>query len=443
MARKTISTQPANGKRLKPAKVSTRMKRFAPHLPYEDFKLFPIIDKKTGAGRWAKKIRGKLAYFGSLADGWEAAIEKYQAGVDYLHRGLTPPTDPKGLAAKSLCDQFYHAKQQRHEAGEISARSLDDYDRTCKGIVDAFGRGRLVTDLAAKDFAAFRSQLAKTRGPGSLGNEINRVRMVFKFGFDNGLIDRPMRYGSEFKRPSRKTMRLARADKAPRMLEAAEVRTLIDAADVQLRAMILLGVNAGMGNTDISTLNRGHVDLENGIIDFARPKTGISRRCALWPETVEAIKAALADRYEPVAADDIDAVFVTKYKCRWVRGKGCDAVTGQFSKLLRATGLKANGKRVGVSFYTLRHVFRTVADEVQDRPAIDLCMGHERDDIANHYRERIADERLKAVADHVHAWLYGGDKTPATTPGTKPTSKGGKVKPTPASNEGPRLRLVG
>jgi hypothetical protein len=26
------------------------------------------------------------------------------------------------------------------------------------------------------------------------------------------------------------------------------------------------------------------------------------------------------------------------------------------------------------------------------------------------YRERISDERLKAVADHVRAWLFGGGK---------------------------------
>jgi hypothetical protein len=34
-------------------------------------------------------------------------------------------------------------------------------------------------------------------------------------------------------------------------------------------------------------------------------------------------------------------------------------------------------------------------------------MGHTDDSMAGIYRERIDDSRLVAVADHVHAWLFG------------------------------------
>jgi hypothetical protein len=34
-------------------------------------------------------------------------------------------------------------------------------------------------------------------------------------------------------------------------------------------------------------------------------------------------------------------------------------------------------------------------------------MGHARDDMASHYRERISDERLAAVSQHVGRWLLG------------------------------------
>ena len=40
-------------------------------------------------------------------------------------------------------------------------------------------------------------------------------------------------------------------------------------------------------------------------------------------------------------------------------------------------------------------------------------MGHARDDMASVYRERISDERLKAVSDHVRKWLFGGPVGPA------------------------------
>ena len=61
--------------------------------------------------------------------------------------------------------------------------------------------------------------------------------------------------GSEtFKRPTKKVMRRQRAERGPRMFEPAELRQIIDTADVQLRAMILLGVNCGFGNHDVATL---------------------------------------------------------------------------------------------------------------------------------------------------------------------------------------------
>jgi integrase len=71
--------------------------------------------------------------------------------------------------------------------------------------------------------------------------------------------------------------------------------------------------------------------------------------------------------------------------------------------LLRRLGI--DGRR-GLGFYTLRHVHRTIADEAKDPAACDHIMGHARDDMASVYRERISDERLKAVSEHVRKWLW-------------------------------------
>jgi hypothetical protein len=48
-----------------------------------------------------------------------------------------------------------------------------------------------------------------------------------------------------------------------------------------------------------------------------------------------------------------------------------------------------------------------VADEARDQPAADFSMGHESPHMSTVYREKISDERLRAVADHVHRWLFG------------------------------------
>jgi hypothetical protein len=41
----------------------------------------------------------------------------------------------------------------------------------------------------------------------TLGNEVSRARILFKYAYDAGLIEQPLRYGQSFKRPSRKAKR--------------------------------------------------------------------------------------------------------------------------------------------------------------------------------------------------------------------------------------------
>jgi hypothetical protein len=60
----------------------------------------------------------------------------------------------------------------------------------------------------------------------------------------------------------------------------------------------------------------------------------------------------------------------------------------------------------------LRHTFRTIADETLDAPAIDYVMGHTRDDVASRYRERISDDRLRRVVEHVRRRLFGDEAKP-------------------------------
>src|SRR5262249_21771595 len=140
------------------------------------------------------------------------------------------------------------------DSGELTKRSWQDYKAACDLCVSRFGKGRLVADLDPEDFAALRNKMAKKWGPVTLGNVIQRIRVVFKFAWDNDLIDRPVRYGQGFKRPSRKVLRIDRARKGPKMFTADEVRRLLDAAGTSMRAMILLGINCGFGNADCGHL---------------------------------------------------------------------------------------------------------------------------------------------------------------------------------------------
>jgi integrase len=207
--------------------------------------------------------------------------------------------------------------------------------------------------------------------------------------------------------------------------------------------MVLLGVNAGFGNHDVASLPLSALDLDGGWVDFPRPKTGIARRCPLWPETVAAIREAVSKRPAPKDEADAGLSFLQPSGRRWVRNtekSRTDNVSVQFGELLK----KGGTYRDGIGFYTLRHVFRTVADAARDPVAIDLIMGHTDPSMGGHYRERVEDDRLRAVAEHVRAWLFGEAPDSGTT---EPVSKAPETNDPgdpPRRDEGdarPKLRL--
>ena len=79
-----------------------------------------------------------------------------------------------------------------------------------------------------------------------------------------------------------------------------------------------------------------------------------------------------------------------------------DSISQETRKLVKRLGLKQ-----GRSFYALRHTFETIGGEAKDQVAVDAIMGHARDDMASLYRERISDDRLRAVVQYVWNWLFG------------------------------------
>ena len=159
---------------------------------------------------WAKKIRGKMHYFGPWDDP-DGALAKYLEQKDALHAGRKPRADPGGATVKDAANAILNAKQALLDAGELSPRTWREYKSACDEVVACFGKTRLLADVGPDDFAALRAKLAAKWGPVRLGNQIQYVRSVFKFAYESGLIDRPARFGPGFKRPSKKTLRLQRA----------------------------------------------------------------------------------------------------------------------------------------------------------------------------------------------------------------------------------------
>lgn len=387
----------------------------------------PAVDKDFPlwlhpSGRWCRKIKGRFHYFGK-ADDPQAALNKWLNQKDDLLAGRIPrPSGVTGVNLDTLVNSFLTHKENLTQTGELRRSTFDEYCRILKVLIDYFGRHRLATDITPQDFEGLRAHLGKGICVSELGKRIQLVRSVYKYAVDVDLLDKAPKFGT-FKRPSVKVLRRQRAERASRMIDPAELRKIIDEADEALRAMILLAANCGFGQTDVSELNASAIDLKGGFINFPRPKTGVMRRCPLWPETIAALKAAIKARPTPGDPADADAVFVTKYGRRWVRyqastkkpsGIWIDSVNLEFRKLVERLELK----RAGVSFYALRHVHRTIADRAGDTRAADIIMGHAKEsDMAGRYIEQVSDNRLRKVVDTIHAWLFAKPKNQARKAG--------------------------
>jgi len=331
---------------------------------------------------------------------------------------------------KDLANAYLASQEQKAQHGLITARWFEDCIKTLKPFVEAVGKDRRWDDLRPEDFAGYRLRLYERYGVCAVDRAITVIRAMFKHAYEMGLIDKPVTYGGQFNKPTAKEKRQNRLQRdrlnGKRLFTPAEVRRLIEHADLPLRAMILLGINGGLGNTDCAELPIAALDLEAGLLEYERTKTAIPRVVPLWPETVAALREVIAQRPKPRRPEYAHLVFLTTRGNPWKKEQfhvdedeasasprvaRQEAIGAQFSKLLRRLGLK----RPGLGFYALRHTFRTWADEAKDQHAVLRIMGHAIPGMSGVYVEQISLDRLRAVADLVRGKLLEEAVGPAVS----------------------------
>ena len=386
------------------------------------------------------KVKGRAFYFGKVTPdgdhGAQAALEKWLAEKDDLLAGRTPRAVQGAVTIRELLNRFLTHKQRQVETGELAGPTFQRYKEACARVGHVVGLNTPLTSVRPEDFTRLRIEMGRTLKLLAASVEIQRTKTIFHYARKVKLIDRPVEFSEDFA-ISAKALRKEKAKRpsGTKLFTPGEVHALLAAANRSMRAMILLALNCGMGNHDLGSLTRANLNLESGWHNHPRPKNGIERRCPLWPETVEALKAMAASRPEPADPAFADLVFLTRFGrpfCRMDAGNWRDAIVGAFEKLSRKCGLKRETR----GFYSFRHTFRTIADAARDQVAANYIMGHVDTSMAATYRETIDDERLRAVVDHVRAWLFGQPAAPvipAAIPGPAVESK--------AAIEAPRVTL--
>ncbi|MCB9851913.1 MAG: hypothetical protein H6819_02360 [Phycisphaerales bacterium] len=241
------------------------------------------------SGQYYTTRRRRRVYLGT--DYGDALARFYR-----LELGLSPTAAPPidgTLTVKELASRYILAQQANWRNPKATAAS---YKSWLKLFLNDHPR-MLAADFTVERFSAWKIALRQRRyAPETINHCLSAVRAIYAFAADAGLMTNIPR------------LRRVRNERCPKigshqkpLYSPEETQDLLNAADVQLRAMILLALNCGFGPKDIRDLTWD--DMEDGRATLPRSKTGICQTYGLWPETLAAI-----DRVVPAPTSHVTVV---------------------------------------------------------------------------------------------------------------------------------------
>jgi len=388
------------GKRAMAKKSLSRSKRTPkPSKPRADFPLFA-----HQSGQWAKKVKGKLHYFGVWADP-KAAEAKWERDK----RALLSGEEPAVVYGESLGwagNAFLERKHLQRERGELSIGQFNDYRKVTAKVVEYFGKPKPLAELKPIDLERYRNSLPDTWSPVTKNNHLRQVRVFFNYLNETEATDRPIKYKLALQDVPKRKIRMHQAGQEEKLFSRDEIKALIRTAKTAAQlSHIYLGINAAYGSADIGRLKTAAIDFENSWLGEIRGKTGVARGCWLWPETVAALRQAIDEK--PWNPRYPDLYSLTRNRQPWWQEEtDSNPLIASFSRNKKAASIT----RRGVGQYSLRHTFRTIGGDVGDREAVDFIMGHKDPSVSAGYRHGIDPKRVVAVCSHVRDWLFGDNQ---------------------------------
>lgn len=364
-----------------------------------------------GKRGWYKRVAGDVRWICSdiAAPTGDVADQIFE---ERFYDLCQPAKSSSQMTVEELFERFTAGKLESARAQRLSMRTVRDYADAGARFVEAVGTVQ-ASRVEPRHFTAFARAIDKY-SPSRRLKLVILIRGGFRWAFESDLIQKMPDFGVDLRGPSKADFRRHKAKRGPMLYSRDEVSALLEHAAGQLEAMILLALNGGLGNTDLSAIPKAAVDLEKGLLKFSRGKTGIERLIPLWPEFVDAYLALEVPG---------PLLFLHHSGNLWVdeQKSNQDRIALAFAELCITAKVPNRG------FYTLRRTHRTYADEVGDQRAAAAIMGHDTGDIGGIYVQRISLERLQAIVDHVRASVLTGSQP---SPGSDKTSKtGGGAQP--------------
>lgn len=279
-----------------------------------------------------------------------------------------------------LCDLYLTHCWQRVTTGspkKMSRRTYDDILRTLTKFARVVGKHQLAVNAGPAWFSLFNTRIAK-RSVTTRNRMYIYISSFFAWAGPgrNGMAfyKEPIRFGADFIRPSQSAMRLARARYSvlitPEQYKAA--MKLVEPCPL-LYAIGLLGLNCAFLPIDLIQIPFSALKLDEARHDFPRGKTGMARDCALWPETIAAVRNYL--RYRIGSTDPDDCVFVGEDGKPFGvnRADVGPAKTADHGNAIA----KYWSKITGIPLKSLRTTLRTNLAGSRDLHAVNRIMGHQ------------------------------------------------------------------
>jgi integrase len=332
-----------------------------------------------------------------VEEAWSAKRKEIDTGVVTL---------PGIRTYREVLSEFLAAQKARVGAAKhkLSERSYHNYVVTLNDFGNFIHDRRKIADMDIRligpaQFSAYAINF-KDWKPSAFDSVVSRTCALFRWAVEMEYIDR-FKTGPQFRRPDKQEIRDVRIE-SDFSLTPASIAKAYDAAGHTMRCWIALGICAAFVNADVANVTRQVMDLDSGVVDFRRRKTGRVRRVAPLPEDVTELlrKYHRPDPAEPAYADyfflsDNGRPYsVTKN----ANGKPSCSISRMIARLLT----DADVKRPGVNFKSFRTSFFNLAPRGEWEMERKIIMGRAQGTIdMDHYLEDVGLDRLRHVVNHV------------------------------------------
>lgn len=285
-------------------------------------------------------------------------------------------------------DTFLLRKREQVDAGEMTAGRYDPLRGHLYHFRDWLGATVSVTSMTSKIVADYHTELLNGIRQEKWSNDyakdrLNVVKTFIRWLWSNEIIENLPRVLGE-----KNQLVISRRITVPEVFSIDEVKELLTTATTRTRLYLLIMLNTGMTQKDISDLKQSEVDWKNGTITRKRSKTathvGVPTVCyKLWKETFRLLRQERSSDLTRVLVNQDGGPL--KVEALDAAGKllKIDNVASAFSRLRRlteinkplklfrktsATLLRSAKEYSGVEVLFLGHSPRSVSDRHYAQP---------------------------------------------------------------------------